>query len=37
MNNLPDIVTVMDFDDFIEIPEDELHDTVKQMNKLKKV
>jgi len=32
--NMPDIVTVLDFEELIELNENELHDQVKQINKL---
>ena len=33
-NNLPDIVTVMDFGKLLDLNEEELHDEVKQINKI---
>ena len=33
---MPDIVTVLDFEELIEMNEDELHDQVKQINKIQK-
>ena len=36
-NNMPDIVTVLDFEELIEMNEDELHDQVKQINKIQKM
>ena len=33
-NNMPDIVTVLDFEELIDMNEDELHDQVKQINKI---
>ena len=32
---MPDIVTVLDFEELIEMNEDELHDQVKQINKIR--
>ena len=35
-NNMPDIVTVLDFEELIDLNENELHDQVKQINKIHK-
>ena len=33
-NNMPDLVTTLDFEELIELNEEELHDQVKQINKI---
>ena len=35
-NNMPDLVTVLDFEELIDMNEHELHDEIRQINKIQK-